>query len=99
MKGRLLDYKYPGEKTHSFNRGMIARNSLMLVYKAEWYGNKVIRVPTMYPSSQTCHCCGYKNPLVKDLAVRKWECPQCHAQHDRDNNASINILNKALETA
>ena len=71
----------------------------MLAYKAEWYGNKVIRVPTMYPSSQTCHYCGYKNPQVKDLAVRKWECPQCHAQHDRDNNASINILNKALETA
>lgn len=71
----------------------------MLEYKAEWYGSQVIRVPTMYPSSQTCSCCGYKNPLVKDLKVRKWECPVCHTMHDRDMNASINILNKGLSIA
>ena len=47
----------------------------MLIYKAAWYGNGIIKVPTFYPSSQTCSCCGYKNPLVKNLAVRKWECP------------------------
>ena len=71
----------------------------MLEYKANWYGNKIIRAPTMYPSSQTCSCCGYKNPLVKNLAVRKWECPNCHTKHDRDTNASINILNKGLSIA
>lgn len=41
----------------------------------------------------------YKNPLVKNLAVRKWECPNCHTKHDRDTNASINILNKGLSIA
>ena len=71
----------------------------MLEYKANWYGNNIIKVPTMYPSSQTCSCCGYKNPLVKNLAVRKWECPNCHTKHDRDTNASINILNKGLSIA
>lgn len=71
----------------------------MLEYKAAWYGNDVIRVPTLYPSSQTCSCCGYRNPLVKNLAVRTWECPQCHTIHDRDHNASINILNKGLSVA
>lgn len=71
----------------------------MLEYKAAWYGSEVIKVPTMYPSSQTCSCCGYKNPLVKNLAVRTWECPQCHTKHDRDTNASINILNKGLSVA
>ena len=69
----------------------------MLKYKSVWYGNDVIKVPTMYPSSQTCSCCGYKNPLVKNLAVRVWECPDCHTVHNRDTNASMNILKKGLQ--
>ena len=71
----------------------------MLEYKAAWYGNDVIKVPTTYPSSQTCSNCGYKNPLVKDLSVRRWKCPICGAEHDRDVNAGINILHKGLLTA
>ena len=69
----------------------------MLEYKASWYGNEIIKVPTMYPSSQTCSCCGYKNPLVKNLTVRRWKCPACHAVHDRDINAGLNIMNKGLQ--
>ena len=69
----------------------------MLTYKATWYGNDIVRIPTMYPSSQTCSCCGYKNPLVKNLAVRNWACPECNTKHDRDTNASVNILNKGLQ--
>lgn len=32
----------------------------MLEYKSAWYGNSVVKIPTMYPSSQTCSSCGYK---------------------------------------
>lgn len=71
----------------------------MLEYKAAWYGNTIIRVPTFYPSSQTCSKCGSVNPLVKNLSVREWECQFCHTKHDRDYNASINILNKGLSLA
>lgn len=69
----------------------------MLAYKSVWHGNDIVKVPTMYPSSQTCSCCGFKNPVVKNLAIRKWVCPKCHTKHDRDTNASINILNKGLQ--
>ena len=68
----------------------------LLTYKSDWYGRTLIKIPTIYPSSQTCSCCGYKNPIVKNLAVRNWECPNCNSIHDRDVNAAINILNKGL---
>ncbi len=69
----------------------------LLDYKMVEHGGVLIKVPTFYPSSQTCSVCGYRNPKVKDLAVRKWQCPNCGAHHDRDVNAAVNILNKGLE--
>lgn len=69
----------------------------MLKYKAVLHGSQIVEVPTFYPSSQTCHVCGYKNPITKNLAVREWQCPNCNTQHDRDINAAQNILSKAKE--
>lgn len=68
-----------------------------LGYKLFEHGGVLVKVPTFYPSSQTCHECGYKNPLVKNLAVRHWVCPECGSSHDRDANAAKNILRKGLE--
>ena len=68
----------------------------MLTYKAEWNEKKVVKIDRFFPSSQTCHVCGYLNKETKDLSVREWECPVCHAHHDRDVNAAINILRIGL---
>lgn len=69
----------------------------MLIYKASWYGNVIVKVPSNYPSSQLCSCCHYQNPKIKDLKVRKWTCPECGTVHDRDCNAAKNILSKGIE--
>ena len=70
-----------------------------LEYKAVTYNSKIVKIPTYYPSSQTCSVCGYQNPITKNLSVREWDCPKCNTHHDRDYNAAKNILAKSLEIA
>ena len=69
----------------------------MLEYKSSWYGNNLVVIPTNYPSSQLCSNCGFKNSKVKNLAIWEWTCPKCSATHDRDFNASVNILRCGLQ--
>lgn len=68
----------------------------MLTYKCEWYGRRLKLAPTFAPTSQMCHICGETNKEVKELSVRQWECPNCHAIHDRDENAAQNIKQAAV---
>lgn len=65
-------------------------------YKSDWNNRRYIKIGRFTKSSQPCNVCGYINVGTKDLSIRKWTCPQCGTVHDRDINASINILNEGL---
>ena len=63
----------------------------MLSYKCDWYGKMVVKINRFFPSSKTCSNCGHKEDQMP-LNIREWTCPSCGSKHDRDLNASINIL-------
>ena len=68
----------------------------LLDYKLSERNKIFIKVDKWFPSSQICHKCNYRDKRLKDLSIRKWECPVCHEMHDRDTNAAINILQEGL---
>ena len=70
-----------------------------LLWKASLNENncQVIKADRFFASSQICHCCGFKNPITKNLAVRSWTCPECRAEHIRDVNAAINLKMNAIK--
>ena len=69
----------------------------VLKYKAEWNNKKLIQIDRYYPSSQVCSVCEFQNKELKNLSIRKYECPMCHTKHDRDFNASVNIMFEGLK--
>ena len=73
------------------------------VQKLLWKSSKnenncqVVKADRFFASSQICHCCGYKNPITKDLSIRQWTCPKCGEHHIRDVNAALNLKQTAIE--
>ena len=74
----------------------LAEIKRVLEYKCKWQNKKLLTINRYYPSSQVCSVCGYQNKEVKDLNIRRWECPKCSSLHDRDINASVNIMFEGL---
>lgn len=59
-----------------------------LAYKTGWYGSNLVVADRWYPSSKTCHACKH----VQDIGwAEHWQCRDCGAAHQRDDNAAINL--------
>ncbi|XBG82527.1 IS200/IS605 family element RNA-guided endonuclease TnpB [Enterococcus cecorum] len=92
VKGMLRNHKLARSISDVSWSSFVAK----LQYKADWYGREIIKVDQWFPSSQICCSeCGHKDGK-KSLDIREWTCPICHTHHDRDINASINILIEGL---
>ena len=86
-------------KNHKLSKAIseVAWSSFVtkLKYKAQWYGKELVVIDRFYPSSKTCSCCDNVKESLS-LEERTWTCSKCNTIHDRDVNASKNILRRAL---
>jgi putative transposase len=92
---KKMSQEYNFGKTISDNGWGLFTN--YLEYKLRDRGKHYVKIDKFYPSSQICHCCGFKNEEIKNFAIRKWTCPKCKNEHDRDVNAAINIRNEGIK--
>jgi putative transposase len=67
----------------------------MLEYKSKWNDKSFVKIDRFFPSSKTCSNCGW---IYQDLnlSIREWTCSSCNEHHDRDLNASKNILKQGI---
>lgn len=84
----------------SFSDAALGKFLNLLTSKVEQCGGQVIKVGRFFPSSKTCHSCGWKWEEM-ELSDRIFLCQnsQCayyQFSQDRDYNASLNILREAL---
>jgi putative transposase len=70
---------------------------MKLTAKAKQNGIEVRIVDRFYPSSKTCHECGY---IKKDLKLKEriYRCNQCGHVAERDMNASLNLRDCMIYT-
>lgn len=68
----------------------------LLQYKMFERGKIFYKIGRFEPTSQTCSECGCKHSITKDLSIRKWICPDCGAELDRDINAAKNIRKSGM---
>ena len=92
MQEMAKEYKENGKVVYDNAWGLFTS---LLKTKLENKGKKLVKVDKYFPSSKLCNVCGYKNELLT-INVRNWECPNCHTNHNRDINASINLKKEGL---
>lgn len=84
-----------GKSVHDNGWGMF---TTFLKYKLDWQGKPLVKINKWYPSSKTCHHCGYVNDKLT-LSDREWVCEGCGEIIDRDWNAAENIRDEGIRTS
>jgi putative transposase len=69
----------------------------ILEWVAKNKSKQVVYIDPWYPSSKTCSSCNHVLPTL-DLSIRRWRCPSCNVENDRDANASLNIKMVGIST-
>jgi len=78
-------------KNHSLARSLSDASIGTAIRLIESKADTVVKIDRFFPSSKTCSVCGHLLASLS-LSVRRWTCPQCGTDHDRDVNAARNIL-------
>jgi len=86
--------------SRAFSDAALGKLLSLLEVKVEQRGGQIIKVGRFFPSSKTCHSCGWKWEGMK-LSDRMFLCqnPTCayyQVAQDRDHNAALCILSEAL---
>lgn len=81
-----------GKRSKSISEVSWSKFINILGYKCNWYGRKLTKVDTFYPSSKLCSKCGNKKEKL-ELSERIYKCENCGLEIDRDLNAAINLAN------
>jgi len=96
LKGLLKNRRL----SRSFSDAALGKLLTLLTSKVETRGGQVIKMERFFPSSQLCHCCGWR---WKDMALsdrvflcQNEACAYFHFPQDRDHNAALNLLSEAL---
>lgn len=96
LKGLLKNRKL----ARSFSDAALGKLLNLLTSKVQQRGGLVQKVDRFFPSSKTCHSCGWKweDMQLSDrvFLCQNSTCAYYQFEQDRDHNASLNILREAL---
>ncbi len=96
IKGLMKNRKL----ARSFSDAALGKLLKLLTSKVEHRGGVVVKIHRFFPSTKSCHCCGWKWEAM-DLSDRIFLCqnPRCayyRFPQDRDHNAGLSIRDEAL---
>jgi putative transposase len=96
LKGLLKNRRL----SRAFSDAALGKLLNLLEVKVEQSGGQIIKVGRFFPSSKTCHCCGWKwedmNLSDRIFLCQNPTCAYYQFAQDRDHNAALCILSEAL---